>query len=190
MKALMAGMGMSLIFAVLVLTLQTNRVVTGLALTLFGVGLSVFLGRNLVGQTVAPMPGLSFPGLSNRLFIEPLLFRFDAMVYGSVLLVLVLVICFVLGRTRLGLVIRAVGESPHSAHAIGYPVIALRWSCSRRGSRAACCWAPICSAASLYCNFTVRRSGWRCRRNFCRCCLMWRRSSCWSSFAATGKRSC
>jgi ABC-type uncharacterized transport system permease subunit len=125
LAAMLAGMGMALIFGFLVLTLQTNQVATGLALTLFGIGLSAFLGRGLVGQTVAPMAHLSFPVLSNLPFIGPLLFRFDAMVYGSVLLVVV--VSWLLARSRIGLVIRAVGESPHSAHAIGMHVVGLRY---------------------------------------------------------------
>jgi ABC-type uncharacterized transport system permease subunit len=125
LAALLAGAAMASIFAFLVLTLQTNQVAIGLALTLFGIGLSAFLGRNLVGQTVAPLQALSFPILSTLPLIGPLLFRFDAMVSGSVLLVPV--VGRVLGRTRLGLMIRAVGESPHSAHAVGFHVIALRY---------------------------------------------------------------
>lgn len=125
LAALLAGAAMASIFAFLVLTLQTNQVATGLALTLFGIGLSAFLGRNLVGQTVAPLPALSFPVLSDLPLIGPLLFRFDAMVYGAVLLALV--VGWVLARTRLGLTIRAIGESPHSAHAVGFHVIALRY---------------------------------------------------------------
>jgi ABC-type uncharacterized transport system permease subunit len=123
--ALLAGMGMALIFAFLVLTLQTNQVATGLALTLFGIGLSAFMGRGLVGQTVAPMPHLSLPVLSDLPVIGPLLFRFDAMVYGSVLVVVV--VGWLLARSRIGLVIRAVGESPNSAYAIGMHVIGLRY---------------------------------------------------------------
>jgi simple sugar transport system permease protein len=124
--ALFAGIAMALLFAFLVLTLQTNQVATGLALTLFGSGLSAFLGRDLVGQTVAPMPRLALPVLSDLPFVGPLLFRFDAMVYAS--LALVAVIGWLLARTRLGLLIRAVGEAPHSAHAIGMPVVKLRYA--------------------------------------------------------------
>jgi general nucleoside transport system permease protein len=123
--AMIAGMLMALIFAFLVLSLQTNQVATGLALTLFGVGLSAFIGRDLVGQTVAPMPHLSFPVLSDIPFIGPLLFQFDVMVYLSV--ILVLVVGWILSSTRLGLLIRAVGESPKSAHSIGFHVIGLRY---------------------------------------------------------------
>jgi simple sugar transport system permease protein len=117
---------MALVFAFLVLTLQTNQVATGLALTLFGLGLSAFLGRDLVGQTVAPMPHLDIPLLSSLPFVGPLLFRFDAMVYASLLLVAV--VGWLLARTRMGLLIRAVGEAPHAAHAIGMPVVRLRYA--------------------------------------------------------------
>ncbi|HEX8606005.1 MAG TPA: ABC transporter permease [Pseudoduganella sp.] len=126
LAALVAGMAMSLVFGFLVLTLQTNQVATGLALTLFGIGLSAFLGRDLVGQTVAPLAALSFPVLSDLPFIGPLLFRFDAVVYLS--LVVVAVVGWMLARTRIGLQIRAVGEAPHSAHAIGMPVVKLRYA--------------------------------------------------------------
>ncbi|GGY27574.1 ABC transporter permease [Pseudoduganella albidiflava] len=126
LAALLAGMAMSLIFGFLVLTLQTNQVATGLALTLFGIGLSAFLGRDLVGQTVAPIAALSFPVLSDIPFIGPLLFRFDPVVYLSLLLVVAA--GWMLARTRIGLQIRAVGEAPHSAHAIGMPVIGLRYA--------------------------------------------------------------
>ena len=125
LAAMAAGMLMALVFGFLVLTLQTNQVATGLALTLFGIGVSAFLGRSFVGQTVERMPNLDIPLLSDLPFIGPLLFRFDAMTYASV--ALVVVIGAMLARTRLGLVIRAVGESPHSAHAIGFNVIALRY---------------------------------------------------------------
>lgn len=126
LAAMAAGMATALIFAFLVLTLQTNQVATGLALTLFGVGLSAFAGRGFVGQTVDPLPHLAFAPLSDIPFFGPLLFRFDALVYGSLLIVLVA--GWVLARTRLGLLIRAVGESPRNAHAIGHPVIALRYA--------------------------------------------------------------
>ncbi|MBJ7309483.1 ABC transporter permease [Rugamonas sp. CCM 8940] len=125
LAAMLAGLGMALIFAFLVLTLQTNQVATGLALTLFGIGLSAFLGRGLVGQTVDPLPHLHLPPLSDIPFVGPLLFRFDCMVYASLLLVAA--IARMLARSRLGLMIRAVGESPHSAHAIGFHVIGLRY---------------------------------------------------------------
>ncbi|MBL8484948.1 MAG: ABC transporter permease [Rhodocyclaceae bacterium] len=124
--AALAAMAASMIFAFLVLTLQTNQVATGLALTLFGVGLSAFVGRDFAGQTVPPLEHLHFPVLSDLPFLGPLLFRFDALVYASVLAVPL--VGYILTKTRLGLVIRAIGEAPASAHAIGYPVIALRYA--------------------------------------------------------------
>ncbi len=123
--AMIAAMATSLIFAFLAVSLLANQVAAGLALTLFGVGLSAFAGRGLVGQTVAPLPHLDIPVLSHLPFLGPLLFRFDILVY--VALLLVAAVAWVLARTRLGLVIRAVGESPYSAHAIGYPVVRLRY---------------------------------------------------------------
>ncbi len=126
LASLVAGAAMALVFAFLVLTLQTNQVATGLALTLFGLGLSAFLGRDLVGKTVAPLPHLDIPVLSSLPFVGPLLFRFDALVYLS--LVLVAVTGWMLARTRIGLLIRAVGEAPHSAHAIGMSVVKLRYA--------------------------------------------------------------
>ncbi|AVR94495.1 ABC transporter permease [Pseudoduganella armeniaca] len=126
LAALVAGMALALVFAFLVLTLQTNQVATGLALTLFGIGLSAFLGRDLVGQTVTPLPRLDLPILSDLPFVGPLLFRFDGVVYGS--LALVAVVAWLLAKSRIGLQIRAVGEAPHSAHAIGMPVVRLRYA--------------------------------------------------------------
>ncbi len=124
LAALVAGMALALVFGVLVLVLQTNQVATGLALTLFGVGLSAFLGRGFVGQTVAPLAAVSVPLLSDIPLIGPLLLRFDPMVYLS--LALVPLLGWMLTRTRAGLVIRAVGEAPHAAHAIGIHVVWVR----------------------------------------------------------------
>jgi simple sugar transport system permease protein len=120
-----AGMVMALLFGFLTLTLQANQVATGLALTLFGVGLSAFIGRDFVGQVVEGLKGLHFPGLSDIPFLGPLLFRFDILVYASIALFLAM--HWFLNRSRPGLLVRAVGESPVSAHAIGYPVIAIRY---------------------------------------------------------------
>ena len=125
LAALLAGVLTALIFAFLVLTLQTNQIATGLALTLFGVGFSAFVGRTYAGQTIQAIPNVQIPLLSNMPFFGPLLFQFDPLIYLSV--ILVLVAHWVFQRTRLGLIIRAIGESPHNAHAIGYSVIAYRY---------------------------------------------------------------
>jgi general nucleoside transport system permease protein len=125
LAAVCASMMMALLFAVLTLSLQANQVATGLALTLFGLGLSAFAGRKFTGLPIEGIHSLSIPVLSNLPVAGPLLFRFDAAVYGSI--VLYLVIDRVLNHTRVGLQLRAVGESPAIAHSLGQPVMLTRY---------------------------------------------------------------
>ncbi|HQT43422.1 MAG TPA: ABC transporter permease [Halothiobacillus sp.] len=122
---LLAGLAMSLIFAVLTLHLQTNQVATGLALTLFGAGLSAFIGKSYVGLSLQGLQPISIPYLTDIPLIGRLIFHFDWVVYGSFVLLFGLIWFF--KYSRWGLVVRAVGESPVSAHAIGYPVIRIRY---------------------------------------------------------------
>jgi general nucleoside transport system permease protein len=126
-----AGIVMSLIFAFLALTLLANQMATGLALTIFGTGLSALMGAGYVGTALQPLPKLSIPGLSDLPTIGPLLFHQDGLVYASFVL-LVAVIWF-LYRSRAGLVLRAIGDSHEAAHAIGYPVIAIRYGATAFG---------------------------------------------------------
>lgn len=121
---LLTGAGLSLIFALLVLGFQATQVATGLALTIFGVGVSALLGQDLVGIAYDGLPKISIPLLSSIPFIGPLLFEHDAMVYGSFLLVFV--VAWFLKNSRGGLILRAVGNSHDAAHAIGYSVIKIR----------------------------------------------------------------
>jgi len=120
-----AGAALALIFAVVTLTLQANQVASGLALSLFGVGLSAFIGLSYVSVVIEPIKPVAIPGLSDLPFVGKLLFGHNPLVYLSI--VLFLAIQWFLFRTRAGLVLRAVGESPQSAHAIGYPVIRIRY---------------------------------------------------------------
>lgn len=120
-----AGMLLALIFGVLCLTLQASQVATGLALTLFGVGLSALLGQPLVGVAYDGLPSLPIPYLSDIPVVGSLLFNHDILVYGSILLVLS--VSLFLYRTRAGLVLRAVGDSHDAAHALGYRVILVRY---------------------------------------------------------------
>jgi simple sugar transport system permease protein len=122
---MVAGAAMALIFAVLTLNLMANQVASGLALTLFGVGLSAFLGKpyESVSLTVAPPPEI--PLLSQIPVLGPLLFNYHLLVYVS--WALFAAIAWFLYRSRAGLVLRSIGESPESAHAIGYPVIRIRY---------------------------------------------------------------
>jgi simple sugar transport system permease protein len=119
------GMAASLIFAVLTLTLQANQVATGLALTLFGIGFSAFAGHSYVGMPIASLQRLDVPGLSDLPVIGPLLFNYDVMVYGS--MVLLVAVYWFLTSSHAGLKLRAIGESPSVAHSIGYPVNLVRY---------------------------------------------------------------
>lgn len=123
--AILAGMAMALLFAVLSLSLNTNQVATGLALTIFGTGLSSFLGGDLVGSTITGFTPIAIPLLSDIPFIGSLLFNHDILVYLS--FVIAGIAWLVMHKTRVGLVIRAVGENPYSANALGIKVIKVRY---------------------------------------------------------------
>ena len=125
--AIAAGIALSLIFAMLTLTLVSNQVATGLALTLLGLGLAGLVGEGYVGQPGAKLPRIQVPGLSDIPWIGPVVFGQDLLVYVS--LALAATVAYVLFRTKLGLIIRAVGDSHQSAHALGYGVIAVRYAC-------------------------------------------------------------
>jgi len=119
-----AGAALSAIFALLTLGLAVNQVATGLALTILGIGLSGLIGAGFVGEKIVPAPQLQLPVLSDLPFIGRILFGQDAFVYLS--LALIAGIWWFIYRTRWGLVLRAVGDNPASAHALGYPVLTIR----------------------------------------------------------------
>lgn len=121
----LSGALVSIVFAFVALTLISNQVATGLALTIFGTGLSAFLGADYVGQSISGMTRLSIPWLHQIPLIGPALFGQDAMVYMS--FVLFGLVFWVMRYTRLGLIIRAVGENPQVAHALGYRVLVVRY---------------------------------------------------------------
>ena len=121
----LAGMALSLPFAFLTQTLAANQVATGLALTLLGLGLSGLLGEPLVGLPGVRLPRLHVPGLSDIPFIGPVLFGHDILVYAS--FALSAAVAWFLFRTRAGLVLRAIGVNHDAAHALGYPVIRVRY---------------------------------------------------------------
>jgi ABC-type uncharacterized transport system permease subunit len=120
-----AGVLIALLFAVLTLSLQTNQIATGMALTLFGIGLSAFAGRSFVGLPIARVPAVHIPLLTDLPVLGPLLFHYDPLVYLSV--ALCALIAWLLKRTRAGLRLRAVGEAPAIAHALGEPVTRIRY---------------------------------------------------------------
>ena len=112
------------IFAFFALGLATNQVATGLALTIFGTGLSGLIGAPLVGHAIDGLPQIHIPLLADIPFLGMLLFQHDIMVYLAV--IMVGLCAWVLNATRVGLIIRAVGDNHDSAHALGYSVLGVR----------------------------------------------------------------
>jgi len=130
----LAGMVLAGFFAWLTVWLGANQVATGLALSLFGVGASAYIGIGYVGETLQAAK-FGIPVLQDIPFIGEALFRHHPMVYVSLLLCGG--IAWFLTRTRPGLVLRAVGESPASAHSLGYNVRRIRLAALLFGG--ACC---------------------------------------------------
>jgi general nucleoside transport system permease protein len=126
--AFAAGMGagalMALVFGLLVIWLNTNQYASGLALSLFGIGFSAFAGIRFTQEKLGTRFKFEIPGLADIPLIGPALFKHHPMVYIAILLTFAL--GWFLYRSRAGLVLRAVGESPDSAHALGYPVRRIR----------------------------------------------------------------
>ena len=135
LASILAGAALSVLFAILTLTLVANQVATGLALTLLGLGLSGLAGEPFVGHPGVRLPKLHIPGLTDLPFVGPILFGQDLLVYVS--FALVALVGHVLFRTRLGLIVRAVGDNHGSAHALGYRVIAVRYGCVTFGGACA-----------------------------------------------------
>lgn len=121
----LAGTGMALLFAFLVLTCLANQPATGLALTIFGIGASGLIGQRLVGEALEPLPQLAIPGLSDGTAVGRVLAAQDAMVYLA--FALVALVAWFLHRTRAGLALRATGDNPAASHALGYRVIGIRY---------------------------------------------------------------
>jgi ABC-type uncharacterized transport system permease subunit len=120
-----SGAVFSLLFGFLTLTLVTNQVATGLALTILGLGVSGMLGESFVGLPGVKLQPIVFPLLSDIPFIGPLLFRQDLIFYMSI--ALVFGTGWFLFKSRAGLKIRAIGDSHASAHALGINVIRTRY---------------------------------------------------------------
>ncbi|MGR3616440.1 MAG: ABC transporter permease [Paracoccaceae bacterium] len=119
-----AGAIFSLLFVVLTQVAQANQVASGLALTLFGLGLSALMGQGYVGVKPPSTPKLDIPVLSDIPVLGPILFNHDLVLYLGI--ALTAAVWAVLKYTRVGLVLRAVGENHEAAHALGYKVIRIR----------------------------------------------------------------
>ncbi|MEO0343752.1 MAG: ABC transporter permease [Pseudomonadota bacterium] len=118
------GMALAVVFAVLTQGFLTNHVATGLALTLFGLGLSAMVGQSYVGQKPPRMPDINFGALSELPFLGRVLFSHDLIVYLGILLTILIWVFF--RYVRAGLILRAVGENHDAAHGLGYRVILTR----------------------------------------------------------------
>jgi len=140
-----AGMGagalLALIFGALVIGLNTNQYATGLALSLFGAGFSAFVGTGYVQASLPERISYEVPYLTDLPVVGLALFRQHPMVYLVIGFTLALI--WFLERSRAGLVLRAVGESPQSAHALGYPVRRIRLA-------AVVCGGALCGLAGAY----------------------------------------
>ncbi len=130
--AIAAGIVMALLFGFLTLTLLANQIATGLSLTLFGIGLSAYIGKPYtsaaVPVTIGPWP---IPGLSQLPVLGPALFSLTPVDYLA--FVMFGLVSWLLYRTRAGLVLRSIGESPQVAHALGFPVLGVRYSATAFG---------------------------------------------------------
>ena len=122
--AALGGAALSMIFAILTQYFLSNQVATGLALTLFGLGLSAMLGQSYVGISPPASAKLDLPLISNIPVVGPILFSHNFTVYAA--LALVAGVWWFLNYTRGGLILRAVGESHDAAHALGYKVVRVR----------------------------------------------------------------
>jgi general nucleoside transport system permease protein len=129
------------IFGVLAIWLNTNQYATGLALSLFGSGFSAFAGLKYVQEKLPSHSNFAIPVLKDIPVLGPALFRQHPVVYLAIALVLWLV--WFLYRSRAGLVLRSVGESPDSAHALGYPVRRIRLAAVVAGG-------ALCGLAGAY----------------------------------------
>lgn len=141
LAAAAAGAALAAVFGVLVIFLNTNQYATGLALSLFGYGLSAFLGVSMVGKSLSARQTHAVPGLSELPFVGPALFSHHPVVYVAI--ALAIAIALFLYRTRAGLLLRAIGENPEPAHALGYPVRLIRLC-------AVCVGGALCGLAGGY----------------------------------------
>jgi simple sugar transport system permease protein len=118
------GALLSLLFVVLTQYAQANQVASGLALTLFGLGLSALMGQSYVGVKPPSTPKLDIPVLSDLPVVGPILFGHDLVLYFGI--ALTAAVWAILKYSRVGLILRAVGENHDAAHALGYKVVRIR----------------------------------------------------------------
>jgi general nucleoside transport system permease protein len=136
-----AGALLAAIFGVLVIWLNTNQYATGLALSLFGAGLSAFAGASYVQEKLPSRLNFAVPGLSDIPFIGDAFFKQHPLVYITILFTVALSLW--MNKARSGLILKAVGENPESAHALGLPVRKIRLAAVIAGG-------ALCGLAGAY----------------------------------------
>jgi general nucleoside transport system permease protein len=127
----LAGAAMALVFAFLTITMLANQIATGLALTIFGIGFSAYFGKPYSGAAAPSMEGIAVPWLSSIPIAGPSLFQLT--IPGYLSFAALLGIGMFLYRSGPGLILRAVGESPEVAHAVGFPVARIRYAATLFG---------------------------------------------------------
>jgi len=130
--SVLAGLAMSLLFGFLTITMLANQVATGLSLTIFGIGFSAYVGKPYTSAAVrASIDAMPIPGLASIPVIGPAFFSLTPL--GYLAFIMFGVIGWFLYRTRAGLVLRSVGESPAVAHSVGFPVVGVRYGATLFG---------------------------------------------------------
>ena len=120
-----AGIGVSMIYAMVSITFLANQVATGLAVGILGLGLSALIGKNYESLTITAPDPIQIPILSDIPLVGPVLFQQNIVVYFAI--IMAVLISFCLNKTRLGLAIRACGENPKAAEALSYSVFKIRY---------------------------------------------------------------
>jgi general nucleoside transport system permease protein len=132
LASVFAGLAMALLFGFLTITMLANQVATGLSLTIFGIGFSAYVGKPYtsaaVRSTIDVMP---IPMLKHIPVLGPAIFSLDPL--GYLAFFMFVVIGWFLYKTRAGLVLRSVGESPSVAHSVGFPVVGVRYGATLFG---------------------------------------------------------
>lgn len=160
--AFLAGLVGALIYAVLTVTFMADQNVTGLTLTIFGTGISNFVGEYMIvnsnttslklpAQITVQLSNLNIPGLSDIPVIGKLLFQYDPFVYIGIVIAVILNIY--LNHTKTGLNMRAVGENPAAADAAGIKVTKLKYINVLLGG-------GICGIGGAYCSMIINGGVW------------------------------
>ena len=164
----LSGLLTSIVFGFFALVLATNQVATGLALTIFGTGLSGLIGAEYVGKAIQRLEALNIPILSNIPYLGPILFSHNILVYFS--FIIVFIVGWFLLKTKSGLVLRAVGNNHDSAHALGYSVVFIRFCSVMFGGLYGWTWRSI-FAPCLNPSLGRGHDCWKRVDSFSSCCF-------------------